>query len=133
MRDIKKLVSRFPDVNEQAIIQAFWNGIHQSTCLHLIEWGISPEHTSLKWIVCKAILIEASEDTYNREVHANTKVGPPKREWGRFPNRVTRPRPYRPVEEDSGPSQSRRNDQLRANVVIPQQSNEEPRDRSHNH
>ena len=110
VRDIKKLASRFPDVNKQAVIQAFWNGIHQSTCLRLIEWGISPEHTSLKQIVRKAISIEASEDAYNRKVHANTKVGPPKREWGRFLNRVTGPRPYRLVEEGSRPSQSRRND-----------------------
>ena len=110
VRDIEKLASCFPDVNEQAMIQAFWNGIHQSIHLRLIEWGISPEHTSLEQIVRKAISIEASEDAYNREVRANTKVGPPKREWGRFPNRVTGPKLYRPVEEGSGPSQSRRND-----------------------
>ena len=109
VRDINKLASCFPDVNKWAVIQAFWNGIHQSTHLCLIEWGISPEHTSLEQIVHKAILIEASEDAYNREVHANIKVGSPKWEWGRFPNCVTGPRLYRLVKEGSGPSQSRRN------------------------
>ena len=30
VRDIEKLASRFLDVNERAVIQAFWSGIHQS-------------------------------------------------------------------------------------------------------
>ena len=107
----------------------FWSGIHQSIRLRLIEWGISPEHTSLERIVRKTISIEASEEAYNREVHANAKVGPPKQEWGRFPNRTTGPRLYRPVEEGGGPSQNRRNDRLQANAVTPQQSNEDSRDR----
>ena len=75
MRDIEKLASHFPDVNKQAVIQAFWNGIHQSTRLRLIEWGISPEHTSLERIVCKAISIEASEDAYSGEVRACQEIG----------------------------------------------------------
>ena len=68
VRDIEKLVSCFLDVNKWAVIQAFCNGIHQSIHLRLIKWGISPEHTSLERIVCKAISIEASKEAYNREV-----------------------------------------------------------------
>ena len=61
MQDIERLAARFPDVNERAMIQAFWNGMNQHIRLHLIEWGISPEHTSLEKIIKRSIAIEASD------------------------------------------------------------------------
>ena len=77
IRDIEKLVARFPGVNEQAVIQTYWNGVHQHIRLRLIEWGISLEHTSLERIIRKSIAIEASDEAYQREMWVN-KVAAPK-------------------------------------------------------
>ena len=100
IRDVEKLASRFPDVNERAVIQTFWNRMHQHIRLRLIEWGISAERTPLEKIVRKAIDIEASEETYRREMNS-TRVAPPERKWGRFANRTDRPRPYRPSDGEN--------------------------------
>jgi hypothetical protein len=126
IRDIEKLAARFPDVNERAVIQTFWNGMHQSTRLRLIEWEISPEHTPLEKIVRRAVAIERSEETYRREVKAN-QTGPPERSWGRFANRVDGPKPYRPTGEGSGSGNRNKPDSVRANAVTPQPSTSQPR------
>ena len=122
VREIEKLASWFPDVNERTIIQTFWSGMHQHIRLRLIEWGISPEDTPLEQIVRKAMDIEKRDEAYSREQRAG-KPDPPKREWGRFANRKTGPQPYRPSEE--GGSSSRKTDRVRANAATPQNSNGE--------
>ena len=121
VRDVEKLASRFPDVNERTVIQTFWNGMHQHIRLRLIEWGISAERTPLESIVRKAMDIEHSEETYRREMKsAGSDL--PERKWGRFANRTDGPRPYRPTKEDSGPGSKGRKDKFRANSVTPQPS-----------
>ena len=77
IRDIEKLAARFPDVNERAIIQASWNGMHQDIRLRLIEWGVSAENIPLKKIIRKAMDIEASNETYQRELRYSKSNPPP--------------------------------------------------------
>lgn len=127
VRDIEKLASRFPDVNERAIIQTFWNGMHQEIRLRLIEWGISAEHTPLKKIVLKAMDIEASQETYRRELQFN-QSGPSNRKWGRFANRASGTQPWRPANEEDGPKPKEKKDKVRVNSVTSQSqlSNGEP-------
>ena len=68
VRDVEKLASRFPDVNERTVIQTFWNGMHQDIRLRLIEWGVSTERTPLDEIVRKAMDLEARDEAYKREL-----------------------------------------------------------------
>ena len=125
VREIEKLASRFPDVNERTVIQTFWNGLHQHIRIRLIEWDISPEHTPLEAIVRKAMSIENSEEALRREMKASGATGPPDRKWGRFANRVDGPQPFRPAAESGGSGSSRgRREKFRANSVTPQPSAE---------
>ena len=121
VRDIEKLTARFPDVNERAVIQTFWNSMNHHIHLRLIEWGTSPEHTSLERIIKRSIAMEASGEAYRREL-STSKVEPPKREWGRFVNRTTGPQPYRPVDEGTGSTYKGSNLRVRTNAVAHQHS-----------
>ena len=91
VREIEKLASRFPGVDEQTVIQTFWDGLNQNIRIRLIEWDMSPEHTPLEAIIRKAVSIENNEEALRRELKASGATRPSERKWGRFANRVDGP------------------------------------------
>ena len=126
VRDVEKLATRFPGVNERTVIQTFWNGIHQDIRLRLIEWGVSTERTTFDEIVRKAMDLEARDEAYKRELQ-QTGTATLERKWGRFANRTDGPQPYRPATGNSGSGQRGKSDRVRANAVMPQLTAEQSR------
>ena len=124
VREVEKLASRFPDVNERTVIQTFWNGMHQHIRLRLIEWGVSAERTPLERMVRKAMDLEARDEAYKRELKLMGEK-PSERKWGRFENRTSGPQPYRPADGVGEYGHKARSDRVRANAVTPQQPAEQ--------
>jgi hypothetical protein len=66
-RNIETLAVRFPDVTERQLRQIFWDGIRTYLRLHLIEKGLSPEHSSLARLVKYTSRREAAHSVWKRE------------------------------------------------------------------
>ena len=51
IRDVEIMADRFPDINEQSIINIFWWGMNQQIRTRVVKMGINPEHSSLSKMV----------------------------------------------------------------------------------
>lgn len=66
-RDIQTLAKRFPDVNKRQQVQIIWDGAAQYIRLEWMKACCSPERTSLKELIRRAIHFEAAELTKRKE------------------------------------------------------------------
>lgn len=98
IRDIELIASRFPDVNEQGIIEIFWWSIHQSIRVEVLKMGAHPERSNLHKMVDCATRAEdgVNEANLMRAESSRQKEGPT---WARFASHVNGPKPYR-LQED---------------------------------
>jgi len=114
------MAERFPDINERGIIEIFWWGILQPIRTKILEMGINPEHSSLD----KMVKYAARAEDGIREM--NTQRDNSGRTWGRFDNRMSGPKPYRPSGDD-GKSNGEGQERVRANAMTPQPANSSSR------
>ena len=118
IRDIELMAGRFPDVNRRGIIDIFWWGIHQSIRVEVLRMGAHPERSSLDTIVKCAVRAEDSiVESELQEQKENPREG---RTWGRFANRTSGPKPYRPPREADKQYKADGKERVRANAVTPQ-------------
>jgi hypothetical protein len=126
VREVEVLGRRFRDVNERAIIQIFWNGIHRDLQTALLRKGLNPERDDLFRLIQHAIYEEEANEraTRNSAGPSNQnrtegeKPGRPSRRWGRFKSRVNGPQPFdKNMHEELG--RQARQDNVRANAVSP--------------
>jgi hypothetical protein len=121
VREIETLGRRFTDVNEQALINIFWNGLHKYLQTALLRRGLNPEHDNLVRLIKYAIHEEEAEEraTKHQSSGRSRMEGEkyrPERNWGRFKSRVNGPRPFNTSVNDELSWQAR-HDNIRANAV----------------
>ena len=118
IRDIELMAGRFPDVNKRSIIEIFWWGIRPALRVEVIKMGANPERSSLDTIVDCAI--RAEDSILEAELAQKKETVKEGRTWGRFANRSSGPRPYRPSREDGHQARGEGRERVRANAVTPQ-------------
>ena len=118
IRDIELMAGRFPDVNRRGIIDIFWWGIHQSIRVEVVRMGAHPERSSLDTIVKCAV--RAEDGIVEAELQKQRESPREGRTWGRFANRTTGPKPYRPPCEAEKQYKVEGKEHVRANAVTPQ-------------
>ena len=119
VRDIELMAGRFPDINERGLIEIFWWGIHQPIRVKVLKMGAHPERSTMHKMVDCAI--RAEDGIIEANLMRNREGRPTgDRTWGRFANRTSGPKPYRPQREDDRQDRTEMKEHVRANAVTPQ-------------
>jgi len=133
-REIEKLARRFEEITERTVVLTFWKGLNAEIRKHMVIMGANPELHGIGVMIQLAITGEKARDQSDRITKSeqgrqtSDETRRPKREWTRFKNRTGGNKHYDPGDKGEGSSQHR-NDNVRANAVSPQNSNQKPFER----
>ena len=116
-RDLEIMADRFPDVNERSIIEIFWWGLQEPIRVRAVGMGANPERSTLDKMIKCAV---RAEDMIRESERLSQRRDRDGRNWGRFANRVSGTKPYRPANEGNKPDRSDGQERVRANAVTPQ-------------